>query len=204
MSKFLISESEKVRILNMHKTATHRQYLSEQSWKWKQGDPTPEKLDPNTITTTVTLEYVALPKPVQENGKTFNYEGSKLNVDIKGIPNLSAGTFVYEFTLAGRGMKQFGPITNATVNGDVLSFNIPLKQGDLSLDYINNELILDSKNKKQVNYVLSVGVLPSYYDTKQLRQAVGMANVVANQVQGSNPTPPVAQQPQNGTTQTNS
>ena len=188
----------------MHKTATNRQYLSEQSWKWKQGDPTPEKLDPNTITTTVTLEYVALPKPVQENGKTFNYEGSKLNVDIKGIPNLSAGTFVYEFTLAGRGMKQFGPITNATVNGDVLSFNIPLKQGDLSLDYINNELILDSKNKKQVNYVLSVGVLPSYYDTKQLRQAAGMANVVANQVQGSNPTPPVAQQPQNGTTQTNS
>jgi len=202
MSKFLISESEKSRILNMHKNATKRQYLSEQSWKWKQGDPTPEKLDPNTINTTVTLEYTALTTPVKENDKTFNFDGSKLNVDIKGIPNLSAGTFVYEFTLAGRGMKQFGPITNATVNGDVLSFSIPLKRGDLSLDYINNELILDSKNKRQVNYVLSVGVLPSYYDTKQLRQTSGMANVVANQVQGSNPTPQVAQQPQSVATPT--
>jgi len=226
MSKFLISESEKVRILNMHKTATHRQYLSEQSWVWKQGDPKPEELDPNTITTTVTLDYYKLAKPEFDqnqlalkatkgqgtNEVPYKYEATKLTVVSKGIPNLSAGTFVYEFTITGIGLYSFPPITNPTVAGDTLTFTIPLSKDQMSGSFVQDLIRKSDPTKsgpgdtKELNYVLEIGVLPSYYETKQLRRVVGQNGIVkANEVANTNSpqpaTQPVAQQPANNTNQ---
>jgi len=227
MNKFLISESEKSRILNMHKNATKRQYLSEQSWKWKQGDPMPEKLDPSSITTTVTLDYYKLTNPeYDENQKKlrstpgqgtdevpYKHEATKLTVEVKGIPNLTGKTFVYEFTITGLGLMQFGPITDATVNGDILTFTIPLSKDKMSGSFVDDLIRKADPTKrgagdtKELNYLLEIGSLPSYYDTKQLRRVIGQNGIVkANEVANPNSpqpaTQPVAQQPQSGATPT--
>jgi len=89
--QFLINESEKERILSLHKTATERQYLSEQNSSYKTGPITylPQNNQPKKVTNKPVQTPCPVGKGTKEEVMVFQ---DWLDINVKGwVPKYPDG-----------------------------------------------------------------------------------------------------------------